>query len=143
MNLLRAQIAKEEELVKEEEAQLEQLERSLQSNQAFRRQQSRNMHPVARKIIQDHGEFDLLDLEDENKKELEPSVSDLFQDEELRPMLQQLQNHLNSMHNNIADVTKVTKVIKNTDYYLESFAASTLDTGKYRQAAGTTTPDQT
>lgn len=143
VTLLRAQIAKEEGLLKEEKAELEQLERSLQSNEAFRRQQSRNMHPIARKLVQDHGELDLLAMEDGNKKEAEPCITDLFRDEEVKPVLQQLQNHLDTMHDNVAEVTRVTKVVEKASVDLESFAFSTLDTENCRRAAGVVMLDQT
>lgn len=107
MNLLKAQIEKEENLLKQDEAELAHLEESLKANEALRRDQSRTLHPIARRLGQHQDNIDLLGLEATSKKPIKPSLAELFDDEEMLPILEQLQNHLDSMQNNVADIKQV------------------------------------
>lgn len=135
MSLLRAQIKKEEQLLKQDQAEVDQLEHSLKSNEILRREQSRTSHPIARKLGQEQY-VDLLALDSENKKVPESSITELFQDEEMSSTLQQLQNHLDSMRNNTKDLSDVKKVVKQAAIESDVYAFSNLDGDKYRQAAG-------
>lgn len=143
IKLLRAQIVQEEKHLKQEEAELEYLERSLQSNEKFRRQQTRTLHPTARRLLGDLEDLDLLVLEDKDRKEPDISVSDLFQDHTMKPVLQLLINHLDNMDNNIAEIKGVTRAAEMTGCRLDSFISTNLDLRKSNRAAGTFLLDQT
>ena len=142
MDLLRAQIAREEQLLKQDQAEVDYLERSLKSNEVLRKEQSKTSHPIARGLGQDL-EVDLLALDNEDKKVLEPSVAGLFEDDDLRPVLQHLQNHLDSMHANATDLGDVKNAIKMAAIELEVYGWSSIDNGTYKQAVGVVSTNQT
>lgn len=108
INLLRAQIKKEETLLKEDEQEVERLDRSFKSNTAFRRQQSKSLHSLARKAAGD--------VDDGQHKQLAVAAAQVdchakestwVQDLELQATLKQLRSHLGSMANNISDVKQL------------------------------------
>lgn len=134
IHLLRAQIAKEEELLRHDQAEVNHLEHSLKSNEMLRREQSKTLHPVARKLGQDRY-VDLLALAQQDKKALDPSFTELYEDDEIRPILTQLQNHLDSMENNVVDLVDVENLVKEAVSDIEACAFSTLDGSSYRHAA--------
>lgn len=142
MNLLRAQIAKEEQLLKQDQAEVDHLEHSLKSNEMLRRDQVRTLHPVARKLGHD-SHIDLLALHNDEKKGLNPSLAGLLEDEEMTPTLRQLRDHLDSMHRNTVDLGDVTSLVKRAVAEVEVYAFSTLDDRAYGQAAGLVSTDPT
>lgn len=118
MRLLQAQLAKEEELLKQDEAEVKYLEQSLKSNEAIRRQQSRTLHPMAQKLLAPRANIDLMDLHDAEEKADEPSLEILFEDNDMSPILEQLQNHLDSMHKNSKDIKDVKCLVEETSFDL-------------------------
>ena len=143
INLLRAQIAREEQLLNQDKAEVEHLEESLKANEAYRRDQSRTLHPTARKLGQIEDSTDLLALEAKDKKRVRISIAELFEDEEMAPILQQLQNHLDSMQSNVADVKGVRSAVKQAAAELEGYAVTQFDFDAYRTATGLVPVNQT
>lgn len=123
MKLLRAQLAKEEELLKQDEAEAIYLEESLKSNEAVRRQQSRTLHPLARQLLKHSTHPGSADSDKSEEKLCTSSLHILFQDEDMLPILEQLQSHLGSMHNNSREVKEVKCVVENTNLALEKSLA--------------------
>lgn len=142
MNLLRAQIAKEEQLLKQDQAEVDYLEHSLKSNEMLRREQSKTFHPVARKLRQDQ-HVNLLALDNGDTKTSEPSIAELFEDAELNPILQQLQNHLNSMQTNAVDLGDIKNALQQAAVEVKVYAFSSLDEKTCRRAAGLVPANQT
>lgn len=143
MTLLRAQLAKEEELLKQDEAEVNHLEQSLKSNDTIRRQQSRTLHPMARTLLADLSDPDSLPLNDHKKADPEPSLLTLFEDEDMLSTLEQLQNHLNSMHNNIDGIKKVTHAVDMASLDLRSFSCPQHNDERHQQEKETTMSNQT
>jgi len=142
INLLRAQITKEEQLLKQDQAEVDYLEHSLKSNEVLRRDQGRTLHPIARRLGKD-AYVDLLELDNGDKKGSEPWIAELLFDEEMRPVVEQLQNHLDSMQNNTMHLGYVNSVVGRAVTDVEAYAFSTLDDRAYRQAAGLASTDRT
>ena len=142
MNLLRAQIAKEEQLLNQDQAEVDYLEHSLRSNEMLRREQNKTFHPVARKLRQDQ-HVNLLAPDHGDTKTSEPPIAELFEDAELNPILQQLQNHLSSMQTNAVGLGGIKNAIREAAVELEVYAFSTPDEKACRQAAGLVPANQT
>lgn len=143
INLLRAQIAKEERLLKQDKAEVDHLEESLKSNEAYRRDQTRTLHPTARKLGQKADSIDLLALEAKDKKPIWTSITDLFKIQEMAPILKQLQNHLDSMQSNVADTRVVSSAVKQAAVELEGYALAQSNSDVYTKVAGLMPEDQT
>lgn len=143
MSLLRAQLAKEEELLNQDEAEVKYLEQSLKSNDATRRQQSRTLHPMARNLLANLSDSDSLNLHDHEKAHPEPSLLTLFEDADMLPTLQQLQNHLDSMHNNIHDIKQVTQAISMVSCDLKSLPCAQSNQRIHQQEKESTISNQT
>lgn len=142
MNLLRPQIAKEEQLLKQDQAEVDYLEHSLKSNETLRREQSKSFHPVVRNLGRDQ-DVNLLAWGNGDKRMPEPSVAELFEDDELHPILQQLENHLNSIQNNAVDLDDIKNAVQHAAVEVEVYAFSSLDEKTYGQAAGLVPANQT
>lgn len=120
MKLLSAQLAKEEELLKQDEAEARYLEESLKSNEAIRRQRSRNLHPMSRRLL-DHAKNGFFeDLNESEDRDGMSSLQILFDDEDMLPVLEQLQSHLESMHSNSRTITEVQSSVETTDLALRT-----------------------
>lgn len=116
MKLLSAQLAKEEELLKQDEADARYLEESLKSNEAIRRKQSRTLHPMAQQLVNHNvhhcSAFDGVETQ------AMPSLQVLFDDEDMLPILEQLQSHLESLHNNSRTIKEVQSIVEKTNLAL-------------------------
>jgi len=135
VNLLRAQIAKEEELLEQDQAEVDRLEHSLKSNEMLRRDQGKGLHQFARKLGQDQY-VDLLALAQQQKTTFDPSLAELWEDDEMNPIRQQLQNHMDSIENNAADLEDVMNIVKKAATDVQAYAFSTFNETSYRHAAG-------
>ena len=121
MNLLRAQIAKEEKLLKQDEAEVESLEHSFKATEATRKAQSRTLHPVARQLGRHKPDNDLLSLDVRSRLDQTESLVDLLVDEDLRPVLQQLQNHLVSMDQNVSRNRDIKQAVDMANHDLDRY----------------------
>lgn len=114
--LLRAQLKEEEILAREDEAEVEHLQQSLKSNRAFRRQQARTLHAVAKQYL-DTTQMDLRNQHrvtrevEQDKVQLSSSVNELVMDEDLKPTLDQLRSHLQSIESNVMGVSRLKERI--------------------------------
>lgn len=122
MSLLQAQLEKEEKLLKQDEAEVRYLEQSLKSNDTTRRQQNRTLHPMARDLLADNADLNLPSLHE--KMESVPSISILFQDQDMLSTLGQLQHHLDSMHNNIHGIKHVKQAVEKASVELKSLSCA-------------------
>lgn len=127
LNLLRAQIAKDEQRLKQDEAEVEHLESSLRSNEIYRREQGKTLHPLAQNIGVHRGTLDLLFLDTKMDKDEEPSIAQLFEDDELRQVLHQLRNHLDSMQSNTSGVRQIEEIIQHMASELDIYSFSQPD----------------
>lgn len=109
--LLRAQLKEEEIRAREDEEEVEHLTESLGSNRAFRRQQARTLHSVAKQYLEGTEKH----VEDPNgttqeaakKMSSDVSMNELAKDNDLMPVLNQLQDHLRSIQVNVDSVSKL------------------------------------
>lgn len=114
--LLRAQLKEEEKLAREDEAEVEHLERSLKSNQAFRRQQARTLHVVAKEYLDStqmgvENQYRTVRGVEQEKMSPSASVNELVKDEDLKPTLDQLRSHLQSIQSNVTSVSRLKATI--------------------------------
>lgn len=121
VSLLGAQLVKEEALLRQDMAEVEYLERSLRSTESLRRQQDRSLHPLARRVRSARQDVDLLALENQDIKLSTPPYTTLFQDKDLLPVLEQLQNHLDNMHKSVLDIKQVEEAVEDTSLSLTTF----------------------
>lgn len=108
IHLLRAQIKREEVLLKEDKQEVGRLDQAFKSNTAFRRQQSKSLHPITKKIAgelsdQQHKQ----PLIATGKVDFSADESSWARDQELQAILKQLRSHLGSMANNVSDVQQL------------------------------------
>lgn len=108
IHLLRAQIGKEEKLLKADEEEAVRLDQAFKSNTAFRRQQSKSLHPISKTIAgglddEQHKQRALAS----GKVDSQTNESSWAQDRDLQAILRQLRSHLGSMSNNISDVRQL------------------------------------
>ena len=122
MNLLRAQIQKEKSLLKQDEREVRQLEASLKSNEAYRREQNKTLYSAVRNMG-DSEDLDLLSIHLREQRNMDSS-SDFENDPELAAMLSQLQSHLSSMQGNTADMSQVKQALSETMSDIAVYKAS-------------------
>lgn len=123
MKLLQAQLIKEEQYLKQDEAEVIYLEESVKSNEAVRRQQSRTLHSVARKLLAYPADHNSTNIYEDEEDDHNSALQILFEDNDMLPLLQQLQNHLQSMHSNTSSIQEVKSVVKATGLNLSSSAS--------------------
>lgn len=124
MSLLQAQLAKEEELLRQDEAEVKYLEESLKSNDIARRQQNKTLHPITRGLLAEDSDQDSRTLHNHEMKDSEPSISILFQEQDMLSTLEQLQNHLDTMHNNVHDIKNVKRAVELASLDLKSLSGA-------------------
>ncbi|OQD75391.1 hypothetical protein PENDEC_c007G04163 [Penicillium decumbens] len=104
IDLLKAEIAKEEALLADEKKSLQEMEKNAKRAEAERKRQTKNEHPVLRQLNelpqvpdQSSSEFSLLDT-----KADQATLDELDADPEIRKLMNQLYGHLQSMQGNTA-----------------------------------------
>ncbi|KAK5088172.1 hypothetical protein LTS08_004769 [Lithohypha guttulata] len=120
-NLLRAQIAKEEELLRQDEQEVTRLEQGLKDNELIRKEQARSLHPIARTLGESSSGVDLTAQTSGIKSDIH--LSELFQDEDLQPVLIQLLSHLDSIDENTEHIREVKRMIDATTTNLDVLEA--------------------
>jgi len=134
MSLLRAQIAKEEKMLQLDREELEALEDGSKSSEAIRKRQNKTLHPLARS----------LDTEVEyprSNKSIESSstkfsISELENDRQVQPLLQQIHDHLESMQNNTAGMQDIQEALEGAEVALDVFTSTVLSRTQYKQLYG-------
>ncbi|KKZ61307.1 hypothetical protein EMCG_04024 [[Emmonsia] crescens] len=111
-DLLRAEISREEAQFAKERAQLEELEKNAKAAQAERKRQTKNAHPVIRRLERSGRQGDgSTDLTFTGPKDNGSMLCEVGADSELYPLIKQLRNHLESMQNNAAQVAGLREAI--------------------------------
>ncbi|KAL1954049.1 hypothetical protein VTO42DRAFT_1783 [Malbranchea cinnamomea] len=113
IRLLKAEIKREKAELAKERAKLEELERNAKAAKQERKRQSKNMHPVLR-TLQRLSELPGSGTSNFSFADVEPAGSTLCNmaaDPELRPIVTQLRNHLESMQNNASQVAGIREAI--------------------------------
>lgn len=126
MSLLKAQIAKEEQLLSQDEAEVKHLEQSLRSREAHRRELSKTLHSSARILGQDYRNPNLIASQDESRRELAPSLAGLLEDEEMQPVLEQLYGHLLTMDSNISVIRGIRQGVDSVGTELQTYTLQRL-----------------
>ncbi|GKZ74928.1 hypothetical protein AnigIFM63309_005396 [Aspergillus niger] len=113
IDLLKAEVEKEEAMLEREKKQLQEMERNAKRAEAERKRQSKNEHPVLRQVDslpdeynQKQTEFTLAE-----GKETQTMFDELENDPEVSNILKQLTGHLKSMQNNTAPVAGLKDAI--------------------------------
>ncbi|OJD17224.1 hypothetical protein AJ78_02661 [Emergomyces pasteurianus Ep9510] len=111
-DLLRAEISREEAQLAKERAQLDELEKNAKAAQAERRRQTKNAHPVIRRLERSGRPGNgSTDLSFTGPKDNMSMLCEIDADSELYPLIKQLRNHLESMQNNAAQVVGLREAI--------------------------------
>lgn len=118
---MRAQIAKEEELLRQDEQEVTRLEQGLKDNELLRKEQARSLHPIARTLGESSSGVDLTGQTSGIKSGIH--LSELFQDEDLQPVLIQLLSHLDSIDENTEHIREVKRMIDATTTNLDVLEA--------------------
>lgn len=128
MNLLRAQIQKEEALLKQDEHEAAVLEKAMRDNEVLRREQSRSLHVIARDIGMDNTQRDSLSLDRGDAVRTMIDTSELLQDESMAPIMAQLQSHLGTMQHNFSELRDVKQAINEVSRELTIYEVARLRT---------------
>ncbi|EEQ87545.1 hypothetical protein RJZ56_001417 [Blastomyces dermatitidis] len=111
-DLLRAEIKREEAQLARERAQLEELEKNARTAQVERKRQTRNAHPVIRRLERSGERSDgSTDFTFTGPKDNTSMLCEIDPDSELYPLIKQLRSHLESMQNNATQVAGLREAI--------------------------------
>jgi len=127
-------------MLRQDKAELSQLEDALKSSEALRRKESKTLHPLAKNLRpagekQETSKGDVYVNEGEKESGSEP-ISVLEQDLQIRPLLSQLRNHLGSMRNNTSSMRPVAHALSDAQHALDIFTYRTLDMQQYHLLYG-------
>ncbi|PYI08555.1 hypothetical protein BO78DRAFT_74723 [Aspergillus sclerotiicarbonarius CBS 121057] len=113
IDLLKAEVEKEEALLEREKKQLQEMEKNAKRAEAERKRQSKNEHPVLRQFSNVPNKQDQKQVEFTlaGGKEPLPMFDELENDPDVSNILKQLNGHLKSMRNNTAPLTGLTDAI--------------------------------
>ncbi len=131
VELLMSEIRKEEELLDQETKALERLERNAKADRARRRTEAKKFHPSL--LVPEGGR-----REDEDLKLAEPGIEAAKlrtdeEDEDLRPVVRELDNHLDSMLNNFKQVRGIDEALNTAEAELKNSLLRQLGEEKYGQ----------
>ncbi|KAJ5172840.1 hypothetical protein N7492_005433 [Penicillium capsulatum] len=125
-DLLKAEIAKEEALLANEKQSLQEMEKNAKRAESDRKRQSKNEHPVLRKLdqlppTQDQmaSAFTLL-----NTKSSQATFDELDSDPEIQGLMKQLHGHLQSMQTNVEPLTGLRDAISRSQAALDLYSES-------------------
>ncbi|RHZ64466.1 uncharacterized protein CDV56_109167 [Aspergillus thermomutatus] len=124
VDLLKAEIEREEALLAKETKQLQEMEKNANRVEAERKRQMKNEHPALRQlddIPKNQGpgaHFTILEAKDSQS-----AFDELENDPEISGLLKQLNGHLKSMQNNVAPLTGLKDAITRSEAVLSLFSA--------------------
>ncbi|EAW14084.1 uncharacterized protein ACLA_071170 [Aspergillus clavatus NRRL 1] len=126
IDLLKAEIEREEALLASETKQLQEMEKNATRAEAERKRQMKNAHPVLRRLdeaskIQGQGQSAFTISE---AKDSQSSFDELEDDPEVLDLLGQLNDHLRSMQNNTAPLAGLKDAIIRSEAALDLFSPS-------------------
>ncbi|KAK2806622.1 hypothetical protein FQN51_006588 [Onygenales sp. PD_10] len=117
-DLLRAEIKREEAELAKETAQLEELEKNAKAAKAERKRQTKNAHPVIRRLEGSRQKSDgAADFSFTGPKNNGGMLCEIDADSELHPLIKQLRNHLESMQNNASQIAGLGEAIARSHQY--------------------------
>ncbi|GIJ88877.1 hypothetical protein Asppvi_007805 [Aspergillus pseudoviridinutans] len=124
IDLLKAEIEREEALLARESKQLQEMEKNANRAEAERKRQMKNEHPALRQlddIPKTQGQaahFTILE-----PKDSQSGFDELENDPEISGLLRQLNGHLKSMQNNVAPLTGLKDALTRSEAALSRWAA--------------------
>ncbi|GFF26263.1 kinetochore protein fta7 [Aspergillus udagawae] len=124
IDLLKAEIEREEALLTKETKQLQEMEKNANRAEAERKRQMKNKHPALRQlddIPKTQGQaahFTILEAKDSQSR-----FDELDNDPEISGLLNQLNGHLKSMQNNVAPLTGLKDALTRSEAALSLFSA--------------------
>ncbi|KAJ5666372.1 CENP-A-nucleosome distal centromere subunit CENP-Q [Penicillium maclennaniae] len=125
IDLLKAEIAKEEALLADEKKSLQEMDKNAKRAEAERKRQTKNEHPVLRQLdelpqIADHATgFSLLDTTGG-----QAGLEELDADPVIQKLMNQLHGHLQSMQSNIAPMAGLSDAITRSQAALDHYSMS-------------------
>ncbi|KAL5345159.1 hypothetical protein ACLOAV_010115 [Pseudogymnoascus australis] len=132
--LLKSEIKREEAMLEREQAALERLEKNASAERGRRKAEAKKLHPSLAKRggeVVEWGDRDQLNLADEQ------TTADVLQDakidDDLRPIVEELQNHLESMHNNFKQVEGIVPAMEKSEAAIRSALLKQIDEQRYEQ----------
>lgn len=120
MNLLKAQILKEEKDLEQDKDELRVLQEGVKSTEALRRKRANSLHPLA-KLCAGTSNRPRLSCSSTHTTH-RPFSQILEEDEDLGPLLVQLRSHFDSIVNNTATMQQVSNTIDATRTTLDMSA---------------------
>ncbi|KFZ03442.1 hypothetical protein V502_10946 [Pseudogymnoascus sp. VKM F-4520 (FW-2644)] len=132
--LLKAEIKREEVMLKREQAALERLEKNASAEWGRRKAEAKKLHPSLAKKggeVVVWGDHDQLNLADEQTTAY--VLEDAKIDDDLRPIVEELQNHLESMHNNFKQVEGIVPAIEKSEAVIRAALLNQIDEQRYEQ----------
>ncbi|KAJ5973057.1 CENP-A-nucleosome distal centromere subunit CENP-Q [Penicillium vulpinum] len=124
VDLLKAEIAKEEALLARETKALQEMDKNAKRAEAERKRQTKNEHPVLRKLdalpqIEGSGSSDFALL---SMKDSQVTLDELETDSEIQGLMKQLHGHLQSMQNNTAPFAGLGDAITRSQAALDLYS---------------------
>lgn len=122
VELLKSEIASEEEECDADRRLLEKLERDVEREEREHAKKSKKVHPLLREVDRERSPHDSaveINLVDDDE-EAEDWDDVLHEDEQLAPVLAQLRNHLDSIENNSSQLAGVRPSMVASEAALES-----------------------
>ena len=122
MNLLRAQVKREQQLLEQDQSETTQLERNLRTSEVLRNQQTKTLHMVAQEMpmsdIDDVGKIHhgLRTSQHDDHACSDSSVTTLAADPDVAPLLALLRNHLESIQGNVGSLRAAVEATTDTNH---------------------------
>ncbi|OJJ47127.1 hypothetical protein ASPZODRAFT_132074 [Penicilliopsis zonata CBS 506.65] len=126
IDLLKAQIAKEEALLARENKQLEELRKNAKAAETERKRQLKNEHPIIQQLgsLPPGQPSGRTEVKFSETKDLLADLSDLDADADVLNLLKQINGHLQSLQTNTAPLDGLSDAITRSQAALSLFSAS-------------------
>ncbi|KFY07447.1 hypothetical protein V492_07141 [Pseudogymnoascus sp. VKM F-4246] len=134
VDLLKAEIKREEVMLEREQEALEKLQRNAHAERTRRKAEAKRLHPSLAKR-----EGDVVKWDDRDQLNLaeEQTTGDVLEDakidDDLRPLVEELQNHLESMRNNFKQVEGIVPAIEKSEAVIRTALLKQIDEERYDQ----------
>ncbi|ELR08147.1 hypothetical protein VC83_08905 [Pseudogymnoascus destructans] len=132
--LLKAEIRREEVMLEREKQALEKLEKNAAAERGRRKAEAKKLDPSLAKRggeVVEWGGHDQLNLADEQTTA--DVLEDAKIDDDLRPIMEELQNHLESMENNFKQVEGIIPAIEKSEASIRATLLTQIDEQRYEQ----------
>jgi len=128
--LLKAQIKKEEDALRNDREDLRVLEQTAKDARGLRKEQSRKLHPLAR------GQAGECESVEEAAVQAPMLDLDLENDKDAKMLVEQLRSHLESVRNNTSGTQEIVDAMEAVQAKLDIFAATALSATQYEMLHG-------